>query len=246
MGPGRPGRADRQPCRTRRGRPPSPPREVPAGQGRRLRRQLHGRRDRHPRRRRVRGQRPYVSDPPRNADLRRRHREGGAHLARSGSLPADAAALLDRRAHEPVHLHVDRHGRRGRTAGLPSGPARQRPHRGAGRRGRPPGAALHPLLRLPQCLPGVRAGGRPCVRIGLPGPDRRDPEPPAARHRERDRCLPAVCVIAVRRLLRGVPGRHRHSRSPCPSAGEGRGPRRQRTSPGEGRDQGGGVGPRPP
>ena len=39
--------------------------------------------------------------------------------------------------------------------------------------GRPRGAALHPLLGLPQRLPGLRAHRRPRLRLGLPGPDRR-------------------------------------------------------------------------
>ena len=75
--------------RTRRGRAAAPAGEVPARQGRHLRRQLHGRRDRHARGRRVRGQRPDVPDPARDADLRRRHREGRADLAGPGGLPAD-------------------------------------------------------------------------------------------------------------------------------------------------------------
>ena len=37
-----------------------------------------------------------------------------------------------------------------------------------GRRGRPPGAALHPLLGLPERLPGLRAHRRPRLRLGLP------------------------------------------------------------------------------
>ena len=46
-----------------------------------LRRQLRRRRDRHPGRRRVRGQRPDVPDPARGAGLGGRHREGRADLA---------------------------------------------------------------------------------------------------------------------------------------------------------------------
>ena len=67
--------------------------------------------------------------------------------------------------------------RRGRPGALPSRAARQRPHRHPRRHRRPPGAALHPLLGLPQRLPGVRAGRRPRLRLGLPGPDRRHPHP---------------------------------------------------------------------
>ena len=170
-----------EPRRAGRGGAAAPAREVPAGQGRRLRRQLRGRRDRHAGRRRVRGQRPDVPDPARGAGLGGRHREGacrpGADL---DVVPAAAAALLDRRADEPVHVDVDRGHARRRPAGGARRPARQRPHPRAGRRGRPPGAALHPLLGLPQRLPGLRAGRRPRLRLGLPRPDRRDPEPAAA------------------------------------------------------------------
>ena len=55
------------------------------------------------------------------------------------------------------------------------------------RRGRPAGAALHPLQRVPERLPGLLAHRRPRVRLGLPGADRRDPHPAADRDRERDR-----------------------------------------------------------
>ena len=145
-----------------------------ARQGRDLRRQLRRRRDRHAGRRRVRGQRPDVPDPARDADHRDGHREARAHLARPRGVPAAAAPLLDRRADEPVHVDCGpasppATGRRtfhlvlldnGRTAALadPVGPR---------------GAALHPLLGLPQRLPGLRAHRRARLRLGLPGPDRR-------------------------------------------------------------------------
>ena len=47
----------------------------------------------------------------------------------------------------------------------------------------PPGAALHPLLGLPERLPGLRAHRRPRLRLGLPRPDRRDPQPAAQGRR---------------------------------------------------------------
>ena len=47
----------------------------------------------------------------------------------------------------------------------------------------PHGPALHPLLRLPQRVPGLRAHRRPRLRLGLPGPDRRDPDAAADRRR---------------------------------------------------------------
>lgn len=236
MGPPGTGGPHRHARRTRRGRPPAPAGEVPARQGRRLRRQLRDRRDRHAGRRRVRGQRSDVPDPARDADLGRRHREDPADLAGPGGLPADPPPLLDRRAHEPVHLHLDRHHRRGRSPGLPPGPPRQRPHRHPRRRGRPPGPALHPMLGVPQRLPGVRAGGRPRLRLRLPGADRRHPESPTPGHPERDRRLTPVRLLAVRGLLRGVPGRHRHPRGAGASAGAGR-----RGRPGHPGGQQGGV-----
>ena len=54
--------------------------------------------------------------------------------------------------------------------GVPPRPARQRPHQGARRPGRPPGAELHPLQRLPEHLPGLRAHRRPCLQSVYPGP----------------------------------------------------------------------------
>ena len=75
----------------------------------------------------------------------------------------------------------------GRTAVLVRRPGPRRPE-------------LHPLQRLPQRLPGLRAGRRARLRLGLPRPDRGDPVPAADRHRGQR--LAAVRVLAVRRLLR--------------------------------------------
>ena len=74
----------------------------------------------------------------------------------------------------------------------------------AGRRGRPPDAALHPLPRLPERLPGLRARGRPRLRVGLPGADRGDPHAPAARARARPaRCpTPPACAAPATRCAR--------------------------------------------
>ncbi len=47
-----------------------------------------------------------------------------------------------------------------RPAGGARRAARQRPHARARRRGRPAGAALHPLLGVPERVPGLRAGRR--------------------------------------------------------------------------------------
>ena len=45
------------------------------------------------------------------------------------------------------------------------------------------GAALHPLLGLPERVPRLRAHRRARLRLGLPGPDRRDPDAAARRAR---------------------------------------------------------------
>ena len=99
---------------------------------------------------------------------------------------------------------------------VPPGPARQRPDRRAGRRDRPAGAALHPLLGLPERVPGVRAHRRPRLRLGVPGPDRRGAV--AAADRGGGQRVPAVRVVAVRRLLRRLPGEDRHSLAAGPPA----------------------------
>ena len=75
---------------------------------------------------------------PRDADHRHGHREDHADLGRPRRLPAAAAALVHRRADEPLHLHVDRGHARRRAAAVPPGAAGQRAHRRAGRR-RPAG-----------------------------------------------------------------------------------------------------------
>ena len=93
----------------------------------------------------------------------------------------------------PREMHVD--------------PAGQRAHARAGGRGRPPGAALHSLLGVPQRLPGVRAHGRPRVRLDLSGADRRDPD--AAAGGDRPGAVAAVRVEPVRCLRGGVPGEDR-------------------------------------
>ena len=95
------------------------------------------------------------------------------------------------------------------------------------RRGRTPGAPLHPLQRVPERLPGLLPHGRARVRIGLPRTDRRDPRAAAARHRER-RVSP-LCVEPVRRLLRGLSRQDRHPEGAPASPGEsGRSGQRRR------------------
>ena len=93
----------------------------------------------------------------------------------------------------------------------------------AGRRGRAPGAALHPLLGLPERVPGLLARRRARLRVDLSRPDRRDPDAAAAG--PRPRADAAVGLVAVRGLLRGLPGQDRHpDRARAPArAGRARG-----------------------
>ena len=93
---------------------------------------------------------------------------------------------------------------RRRPAGVPSRAARQRAHRRAGRRGRAPGAALHPLLGVPERVPGLLAHRRRGLRLRLSRPDRRDPDPAAARAgRRRRRCRgPPRCAAPATRRAR--------------------------------------------
>ena len=84
------------------------------------------------------------------------------------------------------------------------------------RRGRPPGAALHPLLGVPERLPGVHARRRAGLRVRLSRSDRRDPDPAAAR--ARPGADAPVGLEPVRRLLRGLPGQDRHPQRADPPA----------------------------
>ena len=87
----------------------------------------------------------------------------------------------------------------------------------------PAGAALHPLLGVPERVPGVLARGRAGVRVGLPGADRRGAVAAAVRAGRAPDA--AVGVHLVRRLLRRVPGQDRDpvaARAPA-RAGDPRG-----------------------
>ena len=146
-------------------RAPRSPREVPAREGRCLGGQLRGGRDGHGHGRRVRGKRPDVPDPSRGPHHGHGHREARPDVARSRGVPAAAPAIIDGGADEPLHVDVDGRHDRGRTPGVPPGPARQRTDGHARRSGRSPGAAMHQVLGLSQRVPGLRADGRPRVRL---------------------------------------------------------------------------------
>ena len=87
----------------------------------------------------------------------------------------------------------------------------------ARRRGRPPGAALHPLQRVPERVPGLRAGRRARVRLRVSGADRSDPDASARGHRGRRRLAP-VRVVAVRGVRRGLPREDRDPATADPPA----------------------------
>ena len=136
-------------------------------------------------------------------------------LAGPRGLPPAPAPLVDRRADEPVHLVLDRRdaqatGRRSSTWSCSTTAA---PGSWPTRIGRQ-ALELHPLQRLPEHLPGLRADRRPRLPLGLSRPDRRDPD--AAARRRGERPLAPLRLVALRRLLRGLPGQDQHPRGPGP------------------------------
>ena len=99
--------------------------------------------------------------------------------------------------------------RRRRAARVPPRAARQRAHRRAGRRGRAPGAALHPLLGLPERRArSTRAPAGTRTSRSIPGPIGAILTPQLQGLDERADA--AVGLVAVRRVLRGLPGQDRH------------------------------------
>ena len=89
--------------------------------------------------------------------------------------PARAGALGDRPGDVGLHHLLDRPAprrRSGRAGELPRRPPRQRPLRHA-RHELPGDAALHPLRRLHEPLPGLSRGRRPRLWLGLSRPDGR-------------------------------------------------------------------------
>ena len=87
------------------------------------------------------------------------------------------------------------------------------------------GAPVHPLQRLPQRLPCLHPHGWACIRLRLPGPDRRHPHAAARRHRERAHA--AVRVVALRRLRRRLPREDRDPQAAAPPARPGAEARRR-------------------
>jgi hypothetical protein len=71
-------------------------------------------------------------------------------------------------------------------------------------------AGLHPLRRLPQHLPRLPPDRRPRLRLRLRRADRRHSD--AAVAGDEAFAIAALCVDAVRRLLRSLPGQDRYPR----------------------------------
>ena len=160
-------------------------RTLPRRRCRHHRRQLPDRRDRQQRHRHQRRQRRPDADPAARAHRAGQHREDGAddrglHLA-----AARAGALGDRagffRLHHVLHRRAPA-GRSGRAGRIPRRAGGQRPLGDAGHRV-PGHAALHPLRRLHEPLPGLRRGRRSRLWLGVSGPDGRGADAVADRRR---------------------------------------------------------------
>ena len=134
------------------------------------------------------------------------HRKDRADAGGRRDLAAPAGALGDGPGILDLHDDLDRAapaGRSRRARAVPCRAARQRPQRDA--RHRVPGhAALHPLRGLPQPLPGLCRGRRPCLWLGLSRADGRGADAGADRHR-RGRAS-AECLDLLRPLRERLPG----------------------------------------
>ena len=109
-----------------------------------------------------------------------------------------------------------RNPRRRRAARASPGAAGQRPYARAQRSAGPGVAALHPLRRLSERLPGLQPCGRARLWQHLFGPHRLDPCPSAAGCQGRWRS--AVRVLAMRRMRGILPRQNTHPGDLDPSA----------------------------
>ena len=145
---------------------------------------------------------------------RGRHREGGADLAGPRRVPAAAAAVLDRRADEPLHLDLVRGARpataRRRCTSCCSTTAA--PAALADEVGRQALRCIRCSACLNVCPVYERTGGHAYGSV-YPGPIGAilNPLLQGGRRRRADR-LAALRLHAVRCLLRGLPGRASTSR----------------------------------
>lgn len=98
------------------------------------------------------------------------NREGDPGVGGSRGLHAAAAALVHRRADEPLHVVLDRHhARRRAPAGAPC-PVGQWAQRHAGGPDRPPSPSLHPVLGLLNVCPVYERVGGHAYGSVYPGP----------------------------------------------------------------------------
>ena len=63
-----------------------------------------------------------------------------------------------------------------------------------------PDAAVHPLRRVPERLPGLSAERRACLRLGVRRPDRGDPDAAARRHAS----MRSLCRLRLRCAARAT------------------------------------------
>ena len=136
----------------------------------------------------------------------------------AAQIAARAGALGDRPGHVGLYDAVDRPapaGRSRRAGGISRRPARQRPLGDARRRVRGH-AALHPLRRLHEPLPGLSRGRRPRLRLGLSRADGRRADALADRRR-RGRPI-AERVDLLRALRGGLPDAHSAAQDDAPLA----------------------------
>ena len=186
---------------------------------------------------RVRGQRAHVHDAARGPRLGGRDREDPAALARPrGHAPAPAA-LVDRRAHEPLHVDLVGRGRRRRARASSTSSCSTRGARDvlADEVGR---AALR-CIRCSACLnvcPVYERTGGHAYESVYPGPIGAILTP-QLQGLENAPTLPWASS-PVRRLLRGLPGQDRHPDDPrAPArARRARGRRAGARARGDGRD----------
>ena len=144
-------------------------RTVPGRRCRHHRRQFPDRRDRQQRHRHQRGQRRPDADPAARAHRAGQHREDGADAGGLHVAAARAGAFGDRagffRLHHVLHRGAAA-GRSGRAGRIPRRADGQRALGDAGHRV-PGHAALHPLRRLHEPLPGLWRGRRARLWLGV-------------------------------------------------------------------------------
>ena len=127
-------------------------------------------------------------------------------LATAGTGQALTGLQLDDRRPAPAR-------RGGRTGGVPPHPAGQPPHAAPRRPGTARRAALHPVRRMPERLPGVPVGRRTQLRHDVPGSHRQRHHPTPARVARIQ--APLQRVVSLRGLHERMPGEDRPAPPPA-------------------------------